>query len=96
MQALFGFDHLARGEPILAASVLAEFDQIGRTAHRSRDRVELLDAVAVPVRKLRHVALREGRLLLRDCVQRDRGIGDDPFTVAPRNLAVQFGAIGDL
>ena len=28
MQALFGLDHLASGKSILAASVLAEFDQI--------------------------------------------------------------------
>ena len=30
MQALFGLDHRAGREAILAASVLAEFDQIGR------------------------------------------------------------------
>ncbi len=30
VQALFGLDHLAGGEAILAATVLAEFDQIGR------------------------------------------------------------------
>ena len=69
MQALFGLDHLARSEAILAASVLAEFDQIWRATHRAHDLVELVDPVAVPVRKLRHVALREGRLLLGDRVQ---------------------------
>ena len=56
VQALFGLDHVAGGEAILAASVLAEFDQIGRTAHRAHDLVELVDPVAVPVRELRHVA----------------------------------------
>ena len=70
VQALFGLDHLAGGEAILAATVLAEFDQIGRVAHRAHDLVELLDPVAVPVRELRHVAPREGRLLMRDRVQR--------------------------
>ena len=29
----------------------AEFDQIGRIAHRAHDFVELLDAMAVPVRE---------------------------------------------
>ena len=61
----------AGGETVLAASVLAEFDQIGRIAHRAHDLVELVDPVAVPVREHRHVAPREGRLLLRDRVQRD-------------------------
>ena len=69
VQALFGLDHVAGGEAVFAASVLAEFDQIGRIPHRAHDLVELLDAVAVPVRELRHVAPREGRLLLRDRVQ---------------------------
>ena len=52
-QALFRLDHGAGGEAILAASVLAKFDQIWRMAHRAHDFVELLDAMAVPVRELR-------------------------------------------
>jgi hypothetical protein len=60
VQALFGLNHLAGREAILAASVLAEFDQIWRATHRTHDVVELVDPVAVPVRELRHVALREG------------------------------------
>jgi hypothetical protein len=44
----------------------------------------------VPVRKPRHVAPREGRLLMRDGVQCDRKIGDDPRAVVTRDLAVQF------
>jgi len=68
-QALFGLDHVAGGEAIFSASVLAEFDQTGGAAHRTHDLVELLDSVAVPVRKLCHVAAREGRLLLSDRVQ---------------------------
>ena len=74
VQALFRLDHGAGGEAVFAAIILAEFDQIGRIAHRAHDLVELLDPVAVPVRELRHVALREGRLLLRDRVQPQIGI----------------------
>ena len=59
VQALFGLDHRAGGEPILAASVLAKFDQIRCAAHRTHDLVELLDPVAVTMRELRHVAARE-------------------------------------
>ena len=94
VQALFGLDHGAGGEAILAASVLAEFDQIGRIAHRAHHLVELVDPVAVPVREHRHVAAREGRLLLRDRVQPKGRIGDDPRAIAARDLAVQFGAVG--
>ena len=94
VQALFGLDHVAGGEAILAASVLAEFDQIGRAAHRAHDLVELVDPVAVPVRELRHVAPREGRLLMRDRVQPKGGIGDDPRAIAARDLAVHLGAVG--
>ena len=94
VQALFRLDHLAGGEAIFAARVLAEFDQIGRVAHRAHDLVELVDPVAVPVRELRHVAPREGRLLLRDRVQRKGRIGDDPRAIAARDLAVHLGAVG--
>ena len=37
VQTLFGLDHLAGGEAVLAASVLAEFDQLGRAPHRAHD-----------------------------------------------------------
>ncbi len=43
MQALFGLDHVACREPLFAAHILAEFDQIGRAPHRTYDLVELLD-----------------------------------------------------
>ena len=52
MQALFRLNHFAGGEAILAARVLAEFDQIGRASHRAHDLVELLDPVAVPMGEL--------------------------------------------
>src|SRR6516164_8597117 len=56
VQALFRLDHLESGEPILAASILAEFDQIRRIAYRAHDLVELVKTVAVSMRELRHVA----------------------------------------
>ena len=58
--------------------------------------VELLDPVAVPVREHRHVAPREGRLLVRDRVQRHGRIGDDPRAIVARDLAVHFRAVGGL
>ena len=94
VQAPFGLDHVACGEAILTASVSAEFDQIGRVTHRAHHLVELLDPVAVPVRKLRQIAPREGRSLLRDRVQPERGIGDDFLAIAACNLAVHLGAVG--
>jgi hypothetical protein len=94
MEALFLFDHGAGCEPILAANVLAEFDQIGRAAHRRNDLIELLDPITMPVRELRHVALREGRLLVRDRVQPKGGIGNDPRAIAARDLPVHLGAVG--
>jgi len=45
------------------------------------------------MREHRHVASREGRLLLCDSVQRHRWIGDDPRAVATRDLAVHLGAV---
>ena len=94
VQALFGLDHVAGGEAIFAASVLAKFDQIGRIAHRAHDLVELVETVAMPVRELRHVAPREGRLLMRDRVQPQIGIRDDPLAIAACDLAVHLGAVG--
>ena len=94
VQAPFGLDHVAGGEAVFAASVPAEFDQIGRAAHRAHHRVELIDPVAVAVRELRHVAAREGRLLMRDRVQRQIGIRDDPLAIAARDLAVHLRAVG--
>ena len=93
VQAPFRLDHLPSGEAIIAARVHAEFDQIGRIAHRVHDFVELVDPVAVPVRKLSHVAPREGRLLLRDRIQCKGRICDDPRTIAARDLAVNLRAI---
>jgi hypothetical protein len=93
MQPLFRLDHGAGREAIFAASVLAKFDQIGRIAHRAHDFVELLDAMAVPVREDSYIAPREGRLLLRDRVQPKRRIGDDPRAIAACDLAVHLRAV---
>jgi hypothetical protein len=90
VQALFGLDHVAGGEAVLAASVLSEFDQIRRAAHRAHHCVELVDPVAVPMCKLCHVARREGRLLMRDRVQCDGRIGNNALAVAARDLAVHL------
>ena len=56
--------------------------------------VELLLPVAVPVNEHRYVAVGEGRLLVGNGVERDAGIGDDAFAILPRDLAMQFGAVG--
>ena len=54
VQALLGLDHLAGSEADPGrALVRAEFDQLGRAPHRADDGVELLDAIAVPVREHR-------------------------------------------
>src|SRR5579863_8515038 len=94
MQALFRLDHLGRGEAIFAAPILAEFDQIWGATHRAYDVVELVDAVAMTMRELRQITVREGRLLLGDRVQPKGGISDDPRTIAARDLAVHLGAVG--
>ena len=60
MQALFRLDHGLGGETIFAASVLAEFDQIWGATHRAHHFVELVETVAMPMRELSDVALREG------------------------------------
>lgn len=93
VQALFGLDHRARGETVFAPSVMAQLHEFGRAPHHAHHGVELLDAVAVPVREHRHVAPREGGLLVRDGAQRDGGIGDDPRAVVARDLAVHFRAV---
>jgi hypothetical protein len=93
VQPPFGLDHVAGGEAVFAASVAAEFDQIGRIAHRAHDFVELLDSIAVPVCEDSYVAPREGRLLLRDRVQPQGRIGDDPRAIGARDLAVHRPAV---
>ena len=94
MQALFGLDHAAAGEAVLPNIVLAEFDKIGRAAHRAHDLVELVDAIAVPVREHRHVAPCKGRLLLGDRVQGDVRVLDDARAVLAGDAPVILGAVG--
>ncbi|WP_415012717.1 integrase core domain-containing protein [Amaricoccus sp.] len=45
------------------------------------------------MREHRHVAAREGRLLLRDRVQGHRWIGNDPVAIVAGDLPVHLGAI---
>jgi hypothetical protein len=61
-EPLLGLDHLARCEPLFAASVLAQRDQVGRSAHRAHGQIELLFSVAVPMHEHGKVAVRERRL----------------------------------
>lgn len=93
VKALFGLDHLLGGEAVFAASVFAEFDQIGCIADGCHHRVELLHSVAVAMRELRNVFSGEGRLLMRDGIERHGWIGNDARAIVARDLAMQFGAI---
>src|SRR5690606_11322680 len=65
-------------------------------AYRAHDLVELVDAIAVPVREHRHVTPGEGRLLVRDRVQRHGWIGNDALAIVASDLAVHIGTVGDL
>jgi len=94
VQALFGLDHVAGGEAVLAATIPTEFDKIGRATHRAHHRVELVDPVAVPMHEHRHVAPREGGLLPRNRVQGGRWIGDDARAVLAGDPPVILGAVG--
>jgi hypothetical protein len=94
LQLLLGFDHLARREPIFAASVLANLDQIGRRANRAHRAVELLFPGRVAMHERRHVAPRERGLAVRDRVQRHRWVGNDPLAVPARDLAVILDPFG--
>src|SRR3546814_10924552 len=94
LQSLLGVDHAARREPILTAPVHAKFEQLGRRPHGTHHRIELLAPVAVPVREHRKVAVRDRRLPLRDRVQCEARVGDDPLAVAPTDLAMLFNPPG--
>ena len=96
VQALFGLDHLAGGEAILAASVLAEFDQSGAL------RIAPMTALNCSIPSL----CRCANIAMSRCVKVDcwcviassatRRIGDDPRAVVARDLAVHFRAVGGL
>src|SRR3546814_3212112 len=53
LQPLFGVDHVAAGEAIFAAPVLAEFDQVGRTANSAHRPVVLILPVGVAMHEHR-------------------------------------------
>jgi putative addiction module killer protein len=88
VQALFGLDHVAGGEAVLAASVLSEFDQIGRAAHRAHHGVELVDPVAGRVRMTETFAvwlhdLHEAKARAKIAVRIQRLANGNPGDVAP-------------
>src|SRR3546814_4741905 len=58
LQPLFGFDHVARGEPLFAAPILAERNQLGRGFDSSHYGIELFLAVAMPMHEHGKVAIR--------------------------------------
>ena len=59
-EPLLGFDHLARCEPVFAASVLAQRNQVRRSAHRAHRLIELLFSITVSVHKHRQIAACAG------------------------------------
>ena len=94
MKALLGLDHLPRREPVITAPVLSQSDEVGRSAHRAEHPVKLLLPVAVPVHEHGKIAVREGGLAVRDGIERDVRIGDDPLAIALCNSAMFFDALG--
>ncbi len=69
---------------------------VASATHRAHDLIELVNPIAVTMRELRHVAMREGRLLLVDRLQPKKGIGDDPLAIAARDIAAYLGAVRGL
>jgi hypothetical protein len=90
---LLGLDHVAAGETVRAAAVLAECDQVRRAAHRAHHMVKLLFPITMPMREHRQVAGRECRLIAGDRVEGEAGLGDDFLAVGPRNLSVLVDAL---
>ena len=94
LQPLFSLDHAPRCEPILAAPVLAQGDEIRRAAHRAHRGVELLLPVTVTMNENRHIAAGECRLLVVDSIEGDTRFRDDSLAIAPRDLAVILDPFG--
>src|SRR3546814_14741105 len=92
----FGLAHVARRDPIIAAPVLAEFDQVWRTANRAHRPVILFLAGGVAMHEHRHVAPRECGLMVCDRVERDTRFRDDAFAVALRDSSVILDPLGQL
>src|SRR3546814_6761158 len=90
MQALFGLDHRARSKAILPASILAQSDYVGRCAHRIVGGIELFLAIAVAVNEGGEIAPGERRLLVRNRIERQLRVGDDPLAITLRDGAVLF------
>jgi hypothetical protein len=90
LQPLFGLEHRARGEALLAASVCPQADQIGRAAHRRQHGVELVLPLAVPVHERGKVAGRECGLLVGDGIERNAGAFEDLLAIASGNGKMLF------
>ena len=95
-QPRLGYDHISAGEPFLVASVLAQRHQLGAGAHRRHHLIELLLAIRMPKHECREVAVRKGRLLPRDAVQRMARISNDLLTILPRDAPVILSTLGIL
>ena len=85
---LLGLQHRARGEAVLAASVLAQLHQLGRGLHYRHDLVELLLSLAVAVDEHGKVAVGERRLLVRDRIERDVRGREQLLAIGPCNGVV--------
>jgi len=94
LQPLFGVDHIAAGEAIFAAPVLAEFDQVGRTANSAHRPVVLILPVGVAVEEHREIAIGERRLMMGDRIEHDARFRDDAFAVPLRDGAVILDPLG--
>ena len=88
--------HLARREPRPPVAVRADAQQLGRGLDLRHDRRELRRTVAVPVHQLREVRARERALLLRQRLQCQLRVSQQPLAVAARDRAMLLGALGVL
>src|SRR3546814_14642727 len=93
MQALFGLDHRARSKAILPASILAQSVYVGRCAHRIVGGIELFLAIAVAVNEGGEIAPGERRLLVRNRIERQLRVGDDPLAITLRYGGGPLGQI---
>ena len=83
-------------EPVAPAPVGANPHQLRRGFHLCHDRRELLGAVALPVDQPRQVVPAERALLLRQRLQHQLRLGQQPFAVAPRDRPVLIRPFGVL
>src|SRR4051812_18423291 len=94
LQPSLGLDHVTAGEPFFPTTIFAERDQLWRSADGVHHTIELLFPVAVSVDEHREVTTSERRLLPRDRIKRDIGIGDDPVAIGTSDRVVFFEPLG--